>query len=85
MQQLLLYVSVPQSIHFTLTIIFGVLQFHTEQSTPSLLDDMTAAARQAADAMPKFAQVKVTLNLGKIDCAQQLLKHSLTDRDKSIT
>lgn len=49
-----------------------VLQFHTEQSTPTLLDDMAAAARQAAGAKPKFAEVKVTLNLGKFDSLQYI-------------
>ena len=83
-QQLLQSVQVLQSKSLTLAIISGILQFHTEQSVPNLLDDMTAAARQAAGAMPKFAQVKVTLHLGKIDCTQHLLKHSLTDRDKTI-
>ncbi len=40
------------------------MQFHLKEEIPSLLNDMTAAAEQAATANPKLGDLKVTLNIG---------------------
>ncbi|DBA85228.1 TPA: hypothetical protein ACH3X2_005931 [Trebouxia sp. C0005] len=57
-------------------------QFHLKEEISSLLSDMTFAAEQAATANPKFADLKVTLNIGSqffyAGKTMQVPEHQLT-------